>query len=63
MHGAELPYQVLQFLPTHMSLGDQEVQEVPEFLELMLWESDCPCLGVDDTPEDLLYALPTPLSG
>ena len=60
MHEAELPYQELQFLPTHALLGDWYVQEVPEFLELALWDGYCTRLSVNDPPKDLLETLPPP---
>ena len=61
VHGAEIPYQALQVLPTHAPLGYRDVQEVPEFLELALWEGDRPRLGVGELPEDLIDALPISL--
>ena len=63
MHGAELPYQALQFLLPHAPMGGRNVQEVPQFLELALWEGDCYRLGVNDLSEELLDALPVSFPG
>ena len=62
MHVAEIPYQSLQILPAHASLGGWDVQEVAQFLEIALWEGDRPCLGVYNPPKDLLDALPISLT-
>ena len=63
MHGAELPYQALEFLPPHAPLGNRDVQEVSEFMEILLWEGDRYRLGVDSPTEDLFNALPVSVLG
>ena len=63
MSVSELPYQGIQILPTHVLLGGWGVQEVLQLLDLALWESNHPCLGVYDPPENLPDALPVSLPG
>ena len=63
MHGAELTYKALQILPAHSPLGGWDGQEAVQFLDLALWESNRPCLGVYNPPEDFLDARLILLSG
>ena len=59
----DLTYQVFQILPAHAPLGGWDVQEVPQLLELALWEGDRPCISVYNIPKDPLDTLLIYLSG